>query len=76
MYMRLSTKYKPSILDNNMVAIIDPALVYSGVYGAVSLTTFPYSGDGRRGVSAVLNNVKILRDGESLTTHVTGDELA
>lgn len=76
MYMRLSSKFAPKVLDAQRQEILNPLdpRVYSGVYGKVSLTTFAYSGDGRRGVSAVLNNVLITRDGEPLTSFLTGDE--
>lgn len=74
MYMRLSTKFAPKVLNAQRQEIINPLEVYSGVYGRVSLTTFAYSGDGKRGVSAVLNNVLITRDGDPLTSHLRGDE--
>lgn len=74
MYMRLSTKFPPKVLNAQRQEILDPLEVYSGMYGRVSLTTFAYSGDGRRGVSAVLNNVLITRDGEPLVGRLTGNE--
>ena len=74
MYMRLSSKFAPKVLDPQRQEIINPLQVYSGVYGRVSLTVFAYSGDGRRGISAVLNNVMITRDGEPLTSMLSGDE--
>lgn len=73
-FIRVSTKFKPKVLNENRQEIIDPAEVYSGCYGRVSMTFFAYSGDGRRGVSAVLNNVMKTRDGEPLTSQLTGDE--
>lgn len=73
-YMRLATKFKPTVLDNNRQEILNPLEVYSGCYGKVSLTCFAYSGDGKRGVSAVLNNVMKTRDGEPLVNRLTGDE--
>ena len=73
-YIRLSSKNKPRVLDANRQEIIDPTEIYSGVYGKVSMTFFAYSGDGRRGVSASLNNVMKTRDGEPLTSALTGDE--
>lgn len=73
-YIRLATKVKPKVLNSNRQEIIDPTEVYSGMYGRVSMTFFAYSGDGKRGVSAVLNNVMITRDGEPLTSMLTGDE--
>lgn len=74
MYMRLSTKFAPKVLNAQRQEILNPMEVYSGMYGKVSLTTFAYSGEGRRGVSAVLNNVLVTRDGEPLTSFLTGDE--
>jgi hypothetical protein len=74
MYLRLSSKFPPKVLNTQKQEIINPLEVYSGMYGRVSLTTFAYSGDGRRGISAVLNNVMITRDGEPLTSMLTGAE--
>lgn len=74
MFMRLSTKFAPKVLNAQRQEIINPLEVYSGMYGRVSLTCYAYSGDGKRGISAVLNNVMITRDGEPLTSHLTGDE--
>ena len=73
-YIRLSTKFKPKVLDANRQEIIDPTEIYSGCYGRVSMTFFAYSGDGKRGVSASLNNVMKLEDGEPLTNMLKGDE--
>ena len=74
MYIRLSSKFKPIVLNAQKQEILNPLDVYSGVYGKVSLTLFAYSGDGRRGISAVLNNVMITKDGEPLTSMLTGEE--
>lgn len=73
-YIRLSTKNRPKVLDANRQEIMDPTEIYSGCYGKVSMTFFAYSGDGRRGVSACLNNVMKTRDGEPLTSMLSGDE--
>lgn len=73
-YIRLASKNAPKVLDANRQEIIDPTEVYSGCYGRVSMTFFAYSGDGKRGVSAGLNNVQKLEDGEPLGTQLSGDE--
>lgn len=75
-YMRLATKIKPIVLGPDHQEIINPLDIYSGCYGKVSLSTFAYSGDGKRGVSAVLNNVMKTRDGDPLVSRLTGDEFA
>jgi len=74
MYMRLSSKFAPKVLNAQRQEIINPLEIYSGAYGRVSLTTFAYSGEGKRGISAVLNNVMMTRDGDPLTSHLSGDE--
>jgi hypothetical protein len=74
MYMRLSSKFAPKVLNAQKQEILNPIEVYSGIYGKVSLTLYAYSGDGRRGISAVLNNVMITRDGEPLTSMLSGEE--
>ena len=73
-FIRVSTKRKPKVLDANRNEIIDPLDVYSGCYGRASLSFFAYSGDGRRGVSASLNNVQKLEDGDPLVNTLSGDE--
>ena len=74
MFMRLSSKFPPKVLNEQRQEIINPLEVYSGCYGRVSLTTFAYSNKANRGVSAVLNNVMKTRDGDPLTSMLTGDE--
>lgn len=77
-FIRVSTKFRPKVLDQDRQEILDPEKIretlYSGCYGRVSMTFFAYSGDGGRGVSAVLNNVMFTRDGEHLTSQLSGDE--
>ncbi len=75
-YIRLATKFAPKVLDANNQEIIDPTECYSGMYGKVSMTFFAYSGDGKRGISACLNNVKKTRDGDPLSSTLQGDEFA
>lgn len=75
-FIRVSTKRQPKVLDANRNEILDPTEVYSGCYGRASMTFFAYSGDGRRGVSAVLNNVQKLEDGEPLVNTLSGDEFS
>jgi hypothetical protein len=73
-FIRLSSKYRPKVLDANGQEILDATEIYSGCYAKVSMTFFAYSGDGKRGISAVLNNVKKIEDGEPLTSMLTGSE--
>ena len=66
--LRASSRNKPGVVERHdpHVAIEDSTRVYSGCYARVSLNMFPYDAAGNKGVSAGLNNVQFLRDGESL----------
>jgi hypothetical protein len=66
MYMAMSSKARPGIVDADLNPVLDPASVYSGCYARVSINAFPYSTQGNKGISFGLNNVQFLEDGEPL----------
>ncbi|MBC2149520.1 DUF2815 family protein [Listeria booriae] len=66
MFMSVSSKTKPQIIDRNKDAITDSQEVYSGCYGRVSLNFYAYNTAGNKGISAGLNNVQKLTDGDFL----------
>ena len=57
---------KPGIVDNMCNPIIDQTEVYSGMYARVTMTFFPYSFGGKKGIGCALGNVQKLADGEPL----------
>lgn len=59
--------YPPEIVDKMGNPIINQSEVYSGMYGRVNVTFFPYSfGGGKKGIGCGLGPVQKLRDGEAL----------
>ena len=58
--------YPPEIVDANMSPIINQSEIYSGIYGKVNLSFFPYAFGGKKGIGCSLGPVQKLRDGESL----------
>jgi len=66
MYMAMSSKQRPGVVDRDLNPILDSTQVYSGCYARVSINAFPYSNSGNKGVSFGLNNVQFLEDGEPL----------
>ena len=66
MYMALSSKRKPGLVDADLNPILDASEIYSGCWGRVSMNAFPYSNSGNKGISFGLNNVQKLRDDEPL----------
>ena len=65
-FMRVSSETKPGVIDRYKQPVEDSNGVYSGCYARVSMNMFPYDAAGNRGVSAGLNNVQVLRDGDPL----------
>lgn len=66
MYMAMSSKTRPGVVDQDLNPILDTTAVYSGCYGRVSINAFAYNTAGKKGVSFGLNNVQFLEDGEPL----------
>lgn len=71
--INVSCKNQPQIVDANLQPIIDPMEVYSGCYGRASINFFSYNNNGNKGVSAGLNNVQKLEDGEPLGNFSTAE---
>lgn len=58
--------YPPEVVDKMGNPIINQSEVYSGMYGRVNVTFFPYAFGGKKGIGCSLGPVQKLRDGESL----------
>jgi hypothetical protein len=66
MYMSVSSKTKPGVVDANVQPILDSTEVYSGCYARASINCFPYNFSGKKSVSFGLNHIQKLSDGDSL----------
>lgn len=69
-----STKQPPFVVDEYVQNIIDPTKVYSGMWGNVNVTFFAYNNAGKKGIGCGLNGVQKIRDGETLSGHITAQE--
>ena len=58
--------YPPEVVDKMGNPIINQSEVYSGMYGRVNVSFYPYSFGGKKGIGCGLWPVQKLRDGESL----------
>lgn len=65
-YLSVSSKQKPGIVDRAKQPIEDTTEVYSGCYARVSLNAFAFNTSGNKGVSFGLNHVQKLADGDFL----------
>jgi hypothetical protein len=66
MFMSISSKTRPGIVDSAVNDILDSTEVYSGCYARVSINAFPYNYKGKKGVSFGLNHVQKVADGDYL----------
>lgn len=64
--INVSSKNQPQVVDAARNPIINPVEFYSGCYGRASINFFAYNNNGNKGVSAGLNNLQKLEDGEGL----------
>ena len=64
--LRASSKTQPQVVDRNCQAILDSTEVYSGCYGRASLNFYPFVVPSNKGVTAGLQNVQKLAEGEAL----------
>lgn len=62
----VSSKLKPTIVDNFRNDITDPGEVYSGCYGRAAINFYGYNRNGKKGISAGLLSIQKLHDGEPL----------
>ena len=59
---------KPEVVDQNADPM-DAALLYSGCYARVAMNFYAYNTNGNRGITAGLNGIQFVRDGEPLGSH-------
>lgn len=73
MFMSVSCKTKPGIIDKYKNEVDSADEVYSGVYARVSINCYAYKTAGNKGVSAGLNNVQIIAKGDYLGGRASAD---
>ena len=69
----VSSKNKPVLVDKNKAPIADPQELYSGCYGRAIINFYVYDTNGNKGISAGLNGIMKLHDGEPLSGGVVTD---
>lgn len=66
MFMTVSSKTRPGIVDRNADPILDSTEVYSGCWARASINAFAFNTQGNKGVSFGLNHIQKWTDGEPL----------
>lgn len=75
LYLTVSSKTKPGIVDVNVNPIMDPTEVYSGCYARVALNAYAYNTNGNKGISFGLNHLQKLEDGEPLDGRTRAEDV-
>lgn len=70
--MTVSTNNRPVMVDANKLPI-DPAEIYSGCYGRAIINFYVYDTNGNKGITAGLNGIMKLHDGDPLSGSVVTD---
>ena len=65
-FLNANSDSAPGIVDASVNPIIDRSQCYSGVYGRASINFYAFNSNGNKGIAAGLNNLQVLRQGESL----------
>lgn len=73
-FLNAKSNNKPGIVDVNLNPILDKDEVYSGCYGRVSLSFFPYAVSGSSGIGVGLNNIQKVADGEPLSGRANAED--
>lgn len=71
--MTVSSKNRPVLVHADKTPLTDPTELYSGCYGRAIVNFYVYDTAGNKGVSAGLNGVMKLYDGEPLSGGVVTD---
>lgn len=66
-YINAKDKNKPLVVDRNRNLILDTSKVYSGCFCNVIVNFFPFLNKGKYGISASLQGVQLVADGERLS---------
>ena len=65
-FVNANCKTKPGIVDKHCQPIIDSTEFYSGCFGHASITFYPYSVNGNKGIACGLNHLMKTADGDPL----------
>jgi Protein of unknown function (DUF2815) len=73
-FFTASSYNQPKVVDENRQEILDPTEFYSGCYGRVSISVFPYDSNGARGITFGLNAIQKLEDGERFGGGISAEQ--
>lgn len=73
-FFNANSTQAPQIVDKMKVKITDQNEVYSGCYGNISVTIYPFNSTAQKGVAVGLGNIQKVKDGDCLGGRTTAEE--
>ena len=70
-FMTFKSSNRPTVVDQNLQEILEPAKMYAGAYARASVAAYAYDQKGNKGVALGLNHVQLVKDGEPLSGRPT-----
>lgn len=67
-YIRVSSQFKPAVVDRRKAFITDPERVFGGQFVRAVVHAYGYDVSGNKGVAFGFDAIQIIRDGEPLGT--------
>jgi hypothetical protein len=66
-FLNANATTRPGIVDKDVNPILEQDEVYSGCFGRVSVTFYPYNTSGNKGIACGLNHIQKIKEGEPLS---------
>jgi hypothetical protein len=73
-FINANSNEKPGVVDRRRIPITDPLAVYSGCYVRASVSIYPFSTNGNKGLAVGLNNVQFWADGDPLNGRMRAED--
>lgn len=73
MFMNCHSSTRPGIVDQARNPILNQEEVYSGAYGFLSVSLYPYNSNGSKGIAVGFNHLMKTADGERLGGKISVD---
>lgn len=72
-FLNANCKTRPGVVDIACNKVLDQDEVYSGCFGRASITFYPFSTSGNKGIACGLNHLQKVKDGDPLGGRSSAD---
>lgn len=73
-FINANSATAPGVVNAALEPVLERSEVYSGVYGRASISLYSFNSNGNRGIACGLNNLQLLRSGDSLGGRASAED--